>query len=125
MNLHCAAVVGKQAHQVRQQIIIANERCQCVGLTVAHITNRHRLQFHLGVDRRRQKATVKGAQRTAIGSRAFREHQQRMCLLQVARHLFADQLAVTRTATDKQAAGLGRQPARHRPGAHFGLGQER
>jgi len=68
---------------------------------------------------------MKGAQRTAIGGGAFREHQQRMLLFQVAGHLFADQLTVARPTTDKQAASLGRQPTRHRPGAHFGLGQKR
>ncbi|MNY45937.1 hypothetical protein D3C86_1810750 [compost metagenome] len=109
---------------MREQIIIANEGGQGIELAGAQITNRHRLQFHFGIDRRRQQSTVKGAQRAAIGGGAFREHQQRMFLLQMAGHLFTNQLAVARTATDEQAAGLGRQPARHGPGTHFGLGQE-
>ncbi|MNC32904.1 hypothetical protein D3C75_812790 [compost metagenome] len=125
MNLHAATVIGEQAHQVREQIIVANERCQRARLAVTHITDRHRLQRHFGVDGGGQQATMEGAQRTAIGGGAFREHQQWVGLFQMAGHLLADQLAVTRAATDEQAAGFGRQPAGHRPGAHFGLGQER
>jgi len=47
VNLHIPPVVGKQAHQVRQQIIIANERRQGVELTITQVTNRHWLQLHL------------------------------------------------------------------------------
>ncbi|MNQ91981.1 hypothetical protein D3C85_1073830 [compost metagenome] len=110
---------------MRQQVIVANERRQRARFAVTHITNRHRLHGHFGVDGGGQQAAVESTQRTAIGSGAFGEHQQRVCLFQVTGHLLADQLAVTRATADKQAAGLGRQPAGHRPGAHFGLGQER
>ncbi len=67
---------------------------------------------------------MEGAQGLAIGGGAFRKHQQRMLLLQVPGHLLANQLAVTRTAADKQAAGLGSEPAGHGPGADLGLGQK-
>ena len=58
MNLYIALVIGKQAHQVREQIIIANKGRQRVDLAVAQIPNRHRLQRHIRIDRAGQQAPV-------------------------------------------------------------------
>ncbi|MNF06245.1 hypothetical protein D3C80_2061570 [compost metagenome] len=52
MDVHLTPIIGKQAHQVREQIIIANERCQRIRFTVAQVTDRHRLQRDIGVDGR-------------------------------------------------------------------------
>ncbi|MOA54957.1 hypothetical protein D3C78_1786620 [compost metagenome] len=60
MNLHAATVIGEQPHQMRQQVIVANERRQRASLAVTHITNRHRLHRHFGIDGGGQQAAVKG-----------------------------------------------------------------
>ncbi|MNJ69653.1 hypothetical protein D3C77_660270 [compost metagenome] len=68
---------------------------------------------------------MEGAQGTAAGGSAFREDQQRPGKAQLPGDLFTQALAVAPAAADEQGAGLFRQPAGHRPVAHFGLGQER
>ncbi len=95
MNLYIALVIGKQAHQVREQIIIANKGRQRVDLAVAQIPNRHRLQRHIRIDRAGQQAPVERAQAATVGGGAFGEHQQGVLLFQMTGHLLANQLAVT------------------------------
>ena len=51
MNLNVALIIGKQTHQVREQIIVTNQRCERINLSIAQITDRHRLQRHLGINR--------------------------------------------------------------------------
>ncbi|MNF16769.1 hypothetical protein D3C80_2199390 [compost metagenome] len=74
---------------MREQVVVTDERRDCIGLAIAQVTHGHRLQRHLGIDGAGQQATVESAQAAAIGGGAFRKDQQRAGLLQVLADLFA------------------------------------
>ncbi len=87
--------LGKQAHQVRHQVIIANERRNRVDLAITQILDSHRLHGHAAVDGTCQQAAMEGAQAATAGSGAFGEDQQRPGQPQLPGDLFAQALAVS------------------------------
>ncbi|MNN17188.1 hypothetical protein D3C81_1303620 [compost metagenome] len=125
MNAHLAPRQGKQAHQVRHQVIIANERRNRISFAITQVLDSHRLHRHPLIDGSCQQSTVEGTQLAAIGGGAFREDQQRPGVAQLLADLLSQTLAVATAATDEQRAGFIRQPAGYWPVAYFGLGQKR
>ena len=111
LNAYLPTRLGKQAQQVRNQVVIANERCNWINLTTAPVLNRHRLQWGSAINGAGQQAAVEGAQAAAIGSGAFREDQQRQGIAQLLADLLAQALGVTATAADEQRPGLLGKPA--------------
>ena len=52
VDLHVRRVVTEQPHQMRQQVVIADERRNRVGRAITQIADRDRLQVRAAVDRR-------------------------------------------------------------------------
>ncbi len=123
-DFHFTGGAGKQAQQVREHVVIADEGRHRARLAITQVANGDRLYGYAAVDGTAQQATVEGAQGEAVGGGAFGEDQQVPAALQVSAELVTDLAAVAGAALDEQGAALVRQPAGQRPGAHFRLGQK-
>lgn len=100
VNAHLGPRLGKQAHQVRYQVVITDERRNRIELAIAQILDSHRLHRHTSVDGSGQQAAMEGAQGATVGRGAFGEDQQRSSQAQLPGDLFAQALAVA-TAPDE------------------------
>jgi len=76
-------------------------------------------------DRRLQQRRQEAPQPAAVAGGALREHRHPGATLHQAAHFGVDARGIGTTAAfDEQGAGLAGKPARHRPRAHFRLGDE-